>query len=99
MERRPAIGDRYLCPASFALLKAGRSFEIDALSWDRGGPLLAGGVIVAAAAYQLTPLKEVCLRHCRGPFRFLLEHWRPGAFGAVRWVAATACGASAAVGH
>ena len=68
----------------FALLKAGRSFEIDALSWDRGGPLLAGGVIVAAAAYQLTPLKDVCLRHCRGPFRFLLEHWRPGAFGAVR---------------
>lgn len=68
----------------FVILKAGRSFEIDALSWDRGGPLLAGGVIVAAAAYQLTPLKDVCLRHCRGPFSFLLEHWRPGAWGAVQ---------------
>jgi predicted metal-binding membrane protein len=68
----------------FAILKAGRALEIDALSWSRGGPLLAGGVIIAAAAYQLTPLKDVCLRHCRGPFRFLLEHWRPGALGAVR---------------
>jgi predicted metal-binding membrane protein len=68
----------------FAVLEAGRAVEIDALSWDRGGPLLAGGVIVAAAAYQITPLKDVCLRHCRGPFSFLLEHWRPGAWGAVR---------------
>jgi predicted metal-binding membrane protein len=41
-------------------------------------------VIVAAAAYQLTPLKDICLRHCRGPFSFLLEHWRPGALGAVQ---------------
>lgn len=68
----------------FAILTAGRAVEIDALSWDRGGPLLAGGVIVAAAAYQLTPLKDVCLRRCRGPFSFLLEHWRPGAWGAVQ---------------
>jgi predicted metal-binding membrane protein len=68
----------------FAILQAGRTVEIDALSWDRGGPLLAGGVIVAAAAYQLTPLKDVCLRHCRGPFSFLLEHWHPGPLGAIR---------------
>jgi predicted metal-binding membrane protein len=68
----------------FAILKAGRALDIDALSWSRGGPLLAGGVIIAAAAYQLTPLKDVCLRHCRGPFSFLFEHWRPGALGAVR---------------
>jgi len=70
--------------AGFVILKAGRALDIDALSWARGGPLLAGGVIVAAAIYQLTPLKDVCLRHCRGPFSFLLEHWRPGALGAVR---------------
>lgn len=68
----------------FAVVKAGGALEISALSWDRGGPLLAGSVIVAAAAYQLTPLKDVCLRHCRGPYSFLLEHWRPGAVGAVR---------------
>ena len=27
----------------------------------------AGVVLVVAAAYQLTPLKETCLRHCRSP--------------------------------
>ena len=68
----------------FLVLTAGRALDIDGLSWDRGGPLLAGGVIVAAAVYQLTPLKDVCLRHCRGPFSFLLEHWRPGTLGAAR---------------
>jgi predicted metal-binding membrane protein len=68
----------------FGIVKAGAALDIGALSWDRGGPLLAGGVIVAAAVYQLTPLKDVCLRQCRGPFSFLLEHWRPGALGAVR---------------
>jgi predicted metal-binding membrane protein len=68
----------------FAALRAGRVVQIDALSWDRSGPVVAGSVIVAAAVYQLTPLKDVCLRHCRGPFGFLLEHWRPGPLGAVR---------------
>lgn len=68
----------------YAVLHAGGAAQIDALSWDRSGPLVAGGVIVAAAIYQLTPLKDVCLRHCRGPFGFLIEHWRPGALGAVR---------------
>jgi predicted metal-binding membrane protein len=68
----------------FAVLEAGRVARIEALGWDRSGPVVAGGVIVAAAVYQLTPLKDVCLRHCRGPFGFLLEHWRPGPLGAVR---------------
>ena len=38
----------------------GRSLSIDASPWDRAGPYVAGGVIVAAAAYQLTPLKDAC---------------------------------------
>ena len=66
------------------MLKAGRALDIDALSWDRSGPLLAGGVIVAAAVYQLTPLKDVCLRRCRNPMMFLLTAWRPGRLGARR---------------
>jgi len=41
-------------------------------------------VALAAAAYQVVPLKQACLRHCRGPFSFLLAHWRDGASGAVR---------------
>jgi predicted metal-binding membrane protein len=41
-------------------------------------------VIVAAAVYQFTPLKDVCLRNCRNPMMFLLTRWRPGRVGALR---------------
>jgi predicted metal-binding membrane protein len=68
----------------FGIVKLTRSLSIETFSWDEGGPYLAGGIIVLAAIYQLTPLKDVCLRHCRGPLGFLLEHWRDGRLGALR---------------
>jgi predicted metal-binding membrane protein len=34
---------------------------------------LAGVVLVGAAVWQLTPLKSVCLRHCRSPISFFLR--------------------------
>jgi predicted metal-binding membrane protein len=69
---------------AYAVFEATRSLSIDALSWDRGGPYLAGGVIVAAAVYQLTPLKDVCLSKCRSPLMFVLTSWQPGRLGALR---------------
>lgn len=42
----------------------------------------AGGVLVAAGAYQWTPWKHACLRRCRSPLEFLLMHWRRGTTGA-----------------
>ncbi len=68
----------------YAVIETGRSLSIDFLSWDRAGPYVAGGVIVAAAVYQLTPLKDACLRRCRSPMMFLLTAWRPGRAGALR---------------
>jgi predicted metal-binding membrane protein len=68
----------------YALIEAGKALSIDAFSWDEGGPYLAGGVIVAAAIYQLTPLKDVCLSKCRSPLMFLLQAWKPGRVGALR---------------
>jgi predicted metal-binding membrane protein len=56
----------------------------DWLAWDRAGPYVAGGAVVAAGLYELTPLKEVCLRHCRGPMHFILHGWRKGRLGALR---------------
>jgi predicted metal-binding membrane protein len=68
----------------YAVIQVGQALSLDFLSWDRAGPYVAGGVIVAAAIYQLTPLKDVCLRKCRNPMMFLLTAWRPGRLGAFR---------------
>jgi predicted metal-binding membrane protein len=51
-----------------------------AMHWGRVG----GVLLVLAGIYQLTPLKDVCLRHCRSPLSFVLTHWRDGRGGAVR---------------
>src|SRR5688572_20838699 len=40
-------------------------------NWGRVG----GGLLVAAGIYQLTPLKDICLRHCRTPLSFVMSHW------------------------
>ncbi len=61
-----------------------RALSIPELSWHRGGRYLAGGVLLAAAVYQLTPAKDACLRRCRGPLEFVLGNWRDGPLGALR---------------
>ncbi len=44
--------------------------------------LVAAAVLVLAGAYQLAPLKDACLRRCRSPRSFLVEHWNGrNAFG------------------
>jgi predicted metal-binding membrane protein len=45
---------------------------------------LSGAVLIAAGLYQLSPLKNSCLAHCRTPTSFLSQHWRPHAVGALR---------------
>ncbi|MDB5425843.1 MAG: putative metal-binding integral rane protein [Phenylobacterium sp.] len=45
---------------------------------------LSAAVLAAAGLYQLTPLQNLCLSHCRSPAGFLSRHWRPGVPGAVR---------------
>ena len=68
----------------YAVFEAGSAIFGDTFAWDNAGPYLAGGIIVGAALYQLTPLKDVCLRHCRSPLTFLMDHWRPDRIGALR---------------
>src|SRR5919204_5214426 len=68
----------------WALYQLVRSLSIDLLSWQRGGPYFAGGVILLAAVYELTPLKHACLRKCRSPMAFLFGWWRDGSFVALR---------------
>jgi predicted metal-binding membrane protein len=70
--------------AAYLLFAFVRALPLDVFSWDRGGPYLAGAVIVGAGVYQLTPMKDVCLRKCRGPLAFILGYWRDGYGGALR---------------
>jgi predicted metal-binding membrane protein len=42
-----------------------------------------GAVIGAAGVYQLTPLKDALLTHCRSPFHWLVRGFRPGVRGAL----------------
>jgi len=69
---------------AYAVSGLGRSLLGSELSWDRGGRWLAGGILVVAAVYELTPLKDVCLGKCRSPLGFLFGAWRDGLSGALQ---------------
>jgi predicted metal-binding membrane protein len=94
MQRRPAavalFGGSYIAlwfvfgALAFALgvlveTQASRSDWV-LMNWARAGGLL----LIAAGVYQLTPLKDICLRHCRTPLSFVMTHWRDGLSGAMR---------------
>ncbi len=44
-------------------------------------PLLGGILLILAGTYQFTPLKYICLSHCRTPLGFLMTEWREGTQG------------------
>jgi predicted metal-binding membrane protein len=69
---------------AYGVYRAVRALDPAFLAWGRQGPVVAGVAIAAAGLYELTPLKRVCLRHCRGPLHFVLGGWKPGVRGAVR---------------
>jgi predicted metal-binding membrane protein len=69
---------------AFTIAKAGGRIVGDPLAWDRAGRWVAGATLIAAAAYELTPLKDVCLGKCRSPLGFLLGAWRDGRVGALQ---------------
>jgi len=68
---------------AYAVFALGSRALGDALAWDNAGRWVAGGTLVVAAVYEVTPLKDVCLAKCRSPLGFLLGSWRDGLPGAV----------------
>ena len=60
-----------------------RSLDLSFLAWNDGGRYVAGGIIAGAAIYEFTPLKRICLRHCRDR-ELLAADWRDGSAGALR---------------
>jgi predicted metal-binding membrane protein len=63
--------------AAYGLFQFVTSLDLGWLAWDRGGPYVTGGVIVAAGIYELTPLKARYLRRCRN----LSQERRDGRLG------------------
>jgi predicted metal-binding membrane protein len=68
---------------AYGVFRAGRALFGSDLAWHAGGRWVAGGVIAAAALYELTPMKDICLTKCRTPVGFLIGNWRDGRLGAI----------------
>ncbi|HNP36474.1 MAG TPA: DUF2182 domain-containing protein [Woeseiaceae bacterium] len=45
---------------------------------------LSGMFLIAGGIYQLSPLKNTCLKHCRSPAEFISRYWMAGRTGAMR---------------
>src|SRR5687768_13032357 len=67
---------------AYGAYKLGDALLGEELAWSGAGRWVAGGILLLAAGYELTPLKDVCLAKCRSPLGFLLSCWRNGTWGA-----------------
>ena len=92
-----AVKPRYAAVAlvgGYAVVWAGFSLGISALQWAATAsdflredmairsPLWSAALLIAAGAFQFSPLKFSCLKGCRHPAFFLMINWREGARGA-----------------
>lgn len=67
--------------AQWALERATLLSSMDMTTDSR---LLGGLLFVAAGLYQVTLVKQACLRFCWSPLDFVTNHWRDGSGGALR---------------
>ncbi len=85
-----ALGAGYLAAwAAFSLGATALQRALAALvlvtpMMELSSPSLGAVLLIIAGIYQLTPLKQACLRTCQSPFGFLMSRWRSGTGGAFR---------------
>lgn len=72
------LGAYSLVWVAFSALMAWLQSVLDAVvpHADTRPAWVLGAVVGMAGAYQLTPIKGACLRHCRSPLSYVLTHWR-----------------------
>jgi predicted metal-binding membrane protein len=73
----------------FSLIATGAQWGLQAsgrisMMAGSGSHLLSATILIAAGLWQLTPVKQACLRHCRSPLHFITRGFRPGVQGALR---------------
>jgi len=71
----------------FALMAACLQYLANIMGYLQAGSfslkaILAGLLLILAGLYQLSPMKEMCLRHCQSPLGFFIGNWRDGLLGA-----------------
>jgi predicted metal-binding membrane protein len=70
--------------AAFVLVALLAPFIVEIPIVQAAPQAFLGAVIAVGGLYQLTPLKDRCLGHCRSPLHWLFLGFRPGAPGALR---------------
>jgi predicted metal-binding membrane protein len=61
------------------LLDAGLHRLIERSAWLASRPEhVPGALLLGAGLFQFSPLKYSCLRQCRSPIGFVIQHWRGG---------------------
>jgi predicted metal-binding membrane protein len=91
-----SIARAYVFAAGYIIAWMGFSLVATVLQWllaeaallspmmETANVTIGAAILISAGLYQWTPLKELCLEHCRSPLLWLSLHWRPGIAGAVR---------------
>jgi predicted metal-binding membrane protein len=58
---------------------------VDSIGWLGAHPqVIAAGTLGVAGIYQLTPLKDACLKACRTPGMYLARHYQRGALNGLK---------------
>jgi predicted metal-binding membrane protein len=69
---------------AYAGAAGAEAFAVQAKLLGATAARIGGVLVVIAGAYQISPLKNMCLVKCRTPTTFILTSWRDGAMGALR---------------
>ena len=69
---------------AYLAVRAGAHLGGSSITWTHGGRWIAAALLLGAAVYEVTPLKQACLSRCRSPVSFVLSSWRSGRGGALQ---------------